>query len=84
MRITLVGNLKGRRVILWGQVAKVAALLAPLPIIVAEGVYMLIRKEWSWNVFLLGLGVGVVIALIILLVAIFTPIYRLPILSDKK
>jgi hypothetical protein len=83
MRLTLVGNRRGKRVILWGQVSKIALLLAPLPIIVAEGAHLLIRKEWSWSVFLLGLAVGIVIAFVILLVALFTPIQRLPLISDK-
>jgi len=84
MRLTLVGNRRGKRVILWGQVCKIASILAPLPIIIVEGVYWLVRKEWSWPVFLLGLAVGVVIALIILLLAFITPIQRLPLLSDKQ
>lgn len=84
MRLTLVGNRRGKRVILWGQVCKIASILAPLPIIVAEGAYMFVRKEWSWPVFLLGLAVGVGIALIILLLAFITPIQRLPLLSDKQ
>jgi hypothetical protein len=84
MRLTLVGNRRGKRVILWGQVCKIASLLAPLPIIVAEGAYWFVRKEWSWAVFMLGLAVGIVIALIILAVAWITPIQRLPLISDKQ
>jgi len=84
MRFTLVGNRRGKRVILWGQVCKIASLLAPLPILVIEGVYLLVRKEWSWPLFMLGLAVGIVIALVILLLAFITPIQRLPLLSDKQ
>ena len=84
MRLTLVGNRRGKRVILWGHVCKIALILAPLPILIAEGAYMIIRREWSTMVFLLGLGVGVVSALVILLVAFLTPIQRLPLISDKQ
>ena len=83
MRFTLVGNRRGKRIILWGQVCKIALLLAPVPILFAEGAYMLVRKEWSTKMFLLGLGVGIVIALVILVVAFLTPIQRLPLISDK-
>jgi hypothetical protein len=84
MRFTLVGNRRGKRVIIWGQVCKCALLMAPLPVVVVEGAYMLIRREWSTTVFLLGLGAAILIALIILLVAFVTPIQRLPLVPDKS
>ena len=84
MRLTLVGNRRGRRVVLWGQVLKMALLLAPLPALVTGGVYRLVRKEWNTNIFLLGLGVGFAIALVMLIMTLFTPIQRLPLIGDKE
>jgi hypothetical protein len=84
MQITLVGNRRGRRVILWGQVLKAMLLLIPFPAVVLPLVYYAVRKDWSLNVLFLGVGVGLLTTLIILVVALCTPIYRLPTVPDKQ
>jgi hypothetical protein len=84
MQFALVGNRKGRRVILWPQALKMALFLTPFPALVTVGVYALATRQWSTPIFLLGLAVGAAVTLIVIALALCTPLHRLPMLPEEK
>jgi len=84
MRLTLVGNRRGRRVIVWSGVAKLATVVVPLPGIIALLVKRIATKFWHLDVFLIGLAAGVGIVALVVLGAFCTELRKLPNLHDDR
>jgi hypothetical protein len=84
MRLTLVGNRRGRRVIVWSGVAKLAAVAVPLPGIIALLVKRIATTFWHLDVFLIGLAAGVGIVILVVLGAFCTELRKLPNLHDDR
>ena len=78
--ISLVGNRMGRREIRWGYVVLAAMLTTILAGLAAAGLYALMTQEWNPLVLLVGPVVGLVGTGLTLLVALRTPVQRLPML----
>ena len=70
----------GRREIRWGYVALAAMLTTILAGLAAAGLYALMTQEWNPLVLLVGPVVGLVGTGLTLLVALRTPVQRLPML----
>ena len=84
MRLTLVGNRRGRREIVWSGVLKLAAVVVPLPGLIVLLVQRLVTKFWHTDVLLIGLAAGAVIVLLVVLGAYCTELRKLPNLHDDK
>ena len=84
MRLTLVGNRRGRREIVWSGVLKLAAVVVPLPGLIVLLVQRLVTKFWHTDVLLIGLAAGAVIVLLVVLGAYCTELRKLPNLHYDK
>jgi hypothetical protein len=84
MRLTLVGNRRGRRVIVWSGVAKLAAVVVPFPGIILLLVKKIATKFWHLDVFLIGLAAGAAIVILVVLGAYCTELRKLPNLHDDR
>ena len=84
MRLTLVGNRKGRRAIVWSGVLRLASVVIPVPGIIALVVKRIVTKFWHLDVFLLGFGAGFLIVVLVVIGAFCTELRKLPILHDDK
>ena len=84
MRLTLVGNRRGRREIVWSGVLKLAAVVVPLPGLIVLLVQRLVTKFWHTDVLLIGLAAGAAIVLLVVLGAYCTELRKLPNLHDDK
>ena len=82
MRLTLVGNRRGRRVIVWSGVFKLALVVVPVPGLIAVLVKWLVTKFWNTEALLLGLAAGAVVVVLVVLGAFCTELRKLPILHD--
>ncbi|MEY2408585.1 MAG: hypothetical protein QOF48_1255 [Verrucomicrobiota bacterium] len=84
MRLTLVGNRRGRRVIVWGGVLKLAAVVVPVPGLIAVLVKLIVTKFWNTEALLLGLAAGGVVVILVVIGAFCTELRKLPILHEDK
>lgn len=84
MRLTLVGNRRGRRVIVWSGVLKLAAVVVPIPGLIAVLVKWIATKFWNTQALLLGFAAGGVIVILVLIGAFCTELRKLPNLHDDK
>ena len=84
MRLTLVGNRRGRRTIVWSGVLKLSAVVVPIPGLIAFLVKWLVTNLWNTETLLLGLAAGAVIVVIVVIGAFCTEIRKLPILHDDR
>jgi hypothetical protein len=82
MRLTLAGVRRGRRVVVWPGVARLALAVVPIPSLIAGVVHRLARHEWNLNAFLLGLAAGVIIVLLVVVGALCTELRKMPIIPD--
>jgi uncharacterized membrane protein YagU involved in acid resistance len=79
--LSLVGHRQGRRVIRWGYVLLTGFSFTTLSMLVAAGLYYLLARQWSSLALLVGAAAGITATLITLLVALRTPLQRLPLLK---
>ena len=84
MRLTLAGVRRGRRVIVWSGVLKLAAFVVPLPALITGLVFRLVARVWSLNAFLLGLAAGAVIVILVVIGALCTSLRKMPVLHDAR
>ena len=84
MRLTLVGNRKGKRVIVWRGVLRLAAVVVPVPGLIAVLVKWIVTKFWSTQALLLGLAAGGAIVILVVIAAFCTELRKLPNLHDEK
>ena len=84
MRLTLVGNRRGKRVIVWRGVFRLAAVVVPAPGLIAVLVKWIVTKFWNTQALLLGLAAGGVITILVVIAAFCTELRKLPNLHDDK
>lgn len=84
MRFTLVGNLKGRRTVVWSSVLKLALVIVPVPAVAVPLIYLAVRKLWDNMLVLYGAAAGVAIVILLVIAAACTELRRLPILHDDR
>ena len=84
MRLTLVGNRRGRRVIVWSGVLRLSSVVIPVPGIIAVLVKWLVTKFWNTEALLLGLAAGAVVVVLVVIGAFCTELRKLPILHDDS
>ncbi|MFM1768726.1 MAG: hypothetical protein RJA22_1255 [Verrucomicrobiota bacterium] len=82
MRLTLAGVRRGRRVVIWSNVARLAVMVVPIPALITGLVHRLARHDWSLNSFLLGLAAGFVVVLLVVVGALCTELRKMPIIPD--
>ena len=80
--ISLVGNRMGRKEIRWGYVALAVLVSTVLAGLAAAGLYALLGGEWNPLILLVGPVVGVLGTGLTLLLALRTPVQRLPMLYE--
>lgn len=79
--LSLVGHRQGRRVIRWGCVLLAGFSFTAFSMLVAEGLYYLLAKQWSPLALLVGAAAGITATVLTLLAAWRTPLQRLPLLK---
>jgi hypothetical protein len=76
--MTFVGNLSGRKKILWGELLQISLLLLPLSTGATSLAYFLVAKRWNPIAPWLGLAGGIAAVLVIFTVNYSTRVSHLP------
>lgn len=84
MRFTLVGNRRGKRVVVWPSVFRVALIIVPVPTLAVPLIFLAVRKLWDNMLVLYGAAAGVAIVVLLVIAAACTEMRRLPILHDDR
>ena len=75
---SFVVHRQGKRVIRWGYFLATALLLTCSSTLTATGLYYLLSERWDPLAPLVGAGAGSVAAVLTLVLALRTPLQRLP------
>jgi hypothetical protein len=78
---SLVAHRQGKRVIQWGKFLMTALLLTASSTIAAAGLYYLLAEVWDSRALLVGAGAGLLASVLTLILALLTPLQRLPIIK---
>jgi hypothetical protein len=76
--MNLVGNKAGKKKILWGQLLKISLIIIPLSTGLTSLAYFVLASRWNGQAAWLGLAGGGAIVLVILIVNLCSPVFRLP------
>ena len=83
MQWSIVANHRGRRVIRWKIFLKTALIIMPIPSLLPVLVRYKTSRQWSQSALFLGLGAGALITLFVFVMALCTPLQKLPMLSEN-
>jgi hypothetical protein len=78
---SLVGHRHGKRVVQWGKFLATALLLTASSTLAAAGLYYLLAEQWNPLALLVGAGAGFVASVLTLVMALLTPLQRLPMIK---
>jgi uncharacterized membrane protein len=78
---SLVAHRQGKRVIQWRKFLLTALMLTASSTIAAAGLYFFLAERWDSRALLVGAGAGFVASVLTLIVSLFTPLQRLPIIK---
>jgi hypothetical protein len=77
----LVGHRQGKRVVLWRRFLLTTLLLTASSTLAAAGLFHLLAGRWDSRALLVGAGAGFAASVLTLIVALFTPLQRLPLIK---
>jgi len=78
---SLIGHRHGKRVVQWDKFLATALLLTASSTLTAAGLYYLLAGQWNPLALLVGAGAGFVASVLTLIVALRTPLQRLPMIK---
>jgi uncharacterized membrane protein YagU involved in acid resistance len=84
MEFALVKNRRGKRVVCWKPFLTLTLILLLIPAVLSSGIYVLVVKRWNPLALYGGLAAGASTAIITLIFALATPLYKLPHDNNKK
>jgi hypothetical protein len=78
---SVVAHRQGKRVVQWDKFLMTTVLLVTFSTLSAVGLYYLLAGQWNPKSLVVGAGAGFLASVLTLLVALLTPLQRLPMLK---